>query len=143
MNNDASFIKCCKRAILSLANIADMRRVVYAVAAMVLASLSPASGLAQPAKTSAPEMLAIDQWIASPTQIQLTNDQQKSVDSIRVVYKKDLDRARSEAKGSGESGSVKIMSILDGRYRKLVRQLLTADQKKIFDANTGSRGDGD
>lgn len=109
--------------------------------AMMLACVAPTTSVAQSSGAPRREVLSIDQWVSNPTPIRMTDTQQKTIDSLRVDYKKDLDKVRRETKGGDEVGSVRAMGILDAKYRRIVRARLTADQRKIFDANTHSRGE--
>lgn len=78
--------------------------------------------------------------MTEPTVITLTDAQRKTVDSLRIEYKRDSDKARAESKGMDFKASVGVVARLDARYQNLLRQLLTPDQVKVLNANTKTHG---
>jgi hypothetical protein len=120
-----------------------MRRVAAIGIVMAVSWLAPATSQAQSqAVQRAAPTLAIDRWMTEPVEIKLTDSQRRSFDSLRVEFKKEDDKARTEAKSTSPKEAVAVMSSLYSRYQRLVRRLLTPDQQKDFNANTGTVGGG-
>lgn len=112
------------------------------VIAILCLTILPAGGSAQavvatgtPAANKQVSETPIDRWLSKPTAIEITPDQRKKVDSIKVAYAADVNRAVTEERGNGEMAIVVRMGQLANVYRRIVRSVLTPTQQTIFDKN--------
>lgn len=89
---------------------------------------------------------AMDRWIAQPTAITLTADQQKQFDSLKTAMTAEQQKMREDASGDRQAMMNKFMEINE-KYQDALRAILTPDQQKVFDDNVaamrrGRRGGG-
>ena len=83
----------------------------------------------------------IDRWIAQPTAITLTADQQKKFDSLKTAMTGEQQKARDDAGDDRQAMMGKMMEI-NKKYQEAVRGILTPDQQKTFDENVAAMGRG-
>ncbi|MHB1863213.1 MAG: hypothetical protein ACYCVL_09615 [Gemmatimonadaceae bacterium] len=83
----------------------------------------------------------IDRWIAQPTAITLTADQQKKFDSLKTAMTGEQQKARDDAGDDRQAMMGKFMEI-NKKYQEAVRAILTPDQQKTFDENVAAMGRG-
>lgn len=85
----------------------------------------------------------IDRWLAQPTAITLTADQQKKVDSLRTAMTGEQQKLREEMQAGGDRQEMfGKMRDLSKKYQDAVRALLTPEQQKTFDENIAAMGTG-
>ena len=80
---------------------------------------------------------AIDRWLAQPTAITLTADQQKTVDSLKTAMTEEQRSAR-EAGGDDRQAMMTKFQEINKKYMDAVRALLTPEQQKTFDENVAA-----
>ncbi len=83
----------------------------------------------------------IDRWIAQPTAITLTADQQKKFDSLKTAMTGEQQKARDDAGDDRQAMMGKMMEI-SKKYQEAVRAILAPDQQKVFDENVAAMGRG-
>lgn len=86
--------------------------------------------VAQPKPTS-----PIDEWIGKPTAIVLTKEQQARIDSIKSRYGIERQAIADSLRAQSEMTIVIKMRDFNGKYRKLVREVLRPEQQPVFDNN--------
>lgn len=81
-----------------------------------------------------PSTNPIDVWLTKPNPIDLTPDQRKKLDSIKVEYATERKKAIATELGN-EMGIVIQVNRLDVAYGRIVRAQLTPSQQALFDKN--------
>ncbi len=103
---------------------------IFAVVA--LGNAYPAVGQGVP-PTAAPQerRTPIDAWLSTPDTIHLSVEQRKSVEDLKARFRSEFKQLR----GEDEVAVVLQAKALHEKYQKLVRELLTPQQRPAFDRN--------
>ena len=81
----------------------------------------------------------MDAWIVRPYEIELSIEQLKRVDELRLEYLAEYDKL-----GADNQMAVVMQALgLEMKYRKLMRSLLTPEQQTVFDENVRKGGSAD
>lgn len=116
-----------------------MRDVMLTTLALASALSGTSAATAQEATSdsSSERTLAIDLWISDPVRIELSADQEATVDSLRARYAAEARNVRQIAEDGEDSqiGIVRRMHDLKREYGREVRKILTPDQRPAFEKN--------
>ena len=93
---------------------------------------TPAQAQAIPDTSHSP----LDRWLGVPVQIKLDARERTKVDSLRISFAAESAKEDTKAKTSEErSAAVSKTRERIERFQRLVRDLLTPEQQRVFDQN--------